>query len=285
MGIMENEFTIRKMGRKDLDVAVEWAAREGWNPGLYDADCFYKCDPNGFLIGLLGNKPIACISVVKYNQTFGFLGFYIVHPEYRGQGYGLKIWNAGLEYLGNVNIGLDGVVAQQENYKKSGFDLAYRNIRYRGFRQKENGRFHNIKLLSKLDFEKIADYDNHFFPAERGLFLKSWIQQPLSTALGYVTHNKLRGYGVIRRCREGCKIGPLFADTPEIANEIFLDLVGSLKQCESYFLDIPEINPYAQNLVKQYNMVKVFETARMYTRETPDISIENVYGVTTFELG
>ena len=29
-------------------------------------------------------------------------------------------------------IGLDGVVAQQENYRKSGFELAYANIRYGG---------------------------------------------------------------------------------------------------------------------------------------------------------
>ena len=29
-------------------------------------------------------------------------------------------------------IGLDGVVAQQENYRKSGFELAYANVRYGG---------------------------------------------------------------------------------------------------------------------------------------------------------
>ena len=29
-------------------------------------------------------------------------------------------------------IGLDGVVAQQQNYRKSGFELAYANVRYGG---------------------------------------------------------------------------------------------------------------------------------------------------------
>jgi ribosomal protein S18 acetylase RimI-like enzyme len=110
------------MTRHELNLAIDWAAIEGWNPGSYDADCFYAADPNGFLIGLLGDEPIATISVVKYGDSFGFLGFYIVKPEYRGMGYGIQIWNAGLEYLKGRTIGLDGVLAQQSNYSKSGLN-------------------------------------------------------------------------------------------------------------------------------------------------------------------
>src|SRR5262249_27238723 len=117
------------MTRGDLDLAVAWAAREGWNPGRRDADCFHAADPAGFLIGERGGMPLATISVVAYDAAFGFLGFYIVEPEARGQGYGLQIWRAGMAHLGARNIGLDGVVAQQDNYRKSGFALAYRNIR------------------------------------------------------------------------------------------------------------------------------------------------------------
>lgn len=99
------------MTRPEVDIAVEWAAKEGWNPGLHDADCYFTADTNGFLMGFLNDEPISVISVVRYGQTFGFLGFYIVKPEYRGKGYGIKIWNAGLKYLEGRTIGLDGVVA------------------------------------------------------------------------------------------------------------------------------------------------------------------------------
>ncbi len=146
--MQNNNYIIRTMTRKEVDLAIEWSAQEGWNPGIRDAECFYSADPSGFFIGLLNDEPIAVISVVKYGESFGFLGFYIVKPEYRGKGYGIQIWNAGLKYLEGRNVGLDGVVAQQNNYKKSGFKLAYRNIRYEGYGgEKHPGSSRNYKAF------------------------------------------------------------------------------------------------------------------------------------------
>lgn len=51
---MQKEYKIKTMTREELDIAVEWAAREGWNPGVHDADAFYAADPNGFFGGLAG---------------------------------------------------------------------------------------------------------------------------------------------------------------------------------------------------------------------------------------
>jgi Acetyltransferase (GNAT) family len=125
-------FDIRPMKPGEIDLALEWAAAEGWIPGLHDGPAFYATDPKGFLVGVLDGEPIACICVVAYDSTFGFLGFHIVKPETRGKGFGLQIWNAGMHYLGDRNVGLDGVPDQQDNYRKSGFALAYSNVRYEG---------------------------------------------------------------------------------------------------------------------------------------------------------
>lgn len=70
----------------DLARMVDWAALEGWNPGLADAPVFLATDPGGFLIGRLGPDPVSAISVVAYGSGFGFLGFYICRPEFRGKG-------------------------------------------------------------------------------------------------------------------------------------------------------------------------------------------------------
>jgi len=278
-------YTIRTMTRQELDIAIDWAAAEGWNPGLYDADCFYVADPNGFLIGLLGEEPIATISVVKYGESFGFLGFYIVKPAYRGQGYGIQIWHAGLAYLSDRTIGLDGVVAQQDNYRKSGFSLAYRNIRYEGTGGGALPTDSGIVPLSTVPVDEICAYDKPFFPDGRAQFLKCWIEQPQSTALGILQNRTLAGYGLVRTCRSGYKIGPLFADSPTLAERLFLALRAHTPVGEPLFLDTPEVNPAAVALAERHHMTVAFETARMYKGEIPDLPINRLFGVTTFELG
>ena len=115
------------MIRKELDIAVEWANREGWNPGLYDADCFWAQDPKGFFIGLLEGEPIATVSAVRYGNSYGFMGFYIVKKEFRGKGYRMKLFNQAWDYLGDRNKGGDGVLENLEKYARVGLKLAHYN--------------------------------------------------------------------------------------------------------------------------------------------------------------
>lgn len=275
-------FEIRRMQREELSLAADWAAAEGWNPGLNEAACFYAADPNGFFLGLLDGEPIATISGVAYDETFGFLGFYIVKPEYRGQGYGLRIWQACMDYLGQRNIGLDGVVDQQDNYRKSGFRFAYNNLRYEGVGRA--GDLSGVVPLAKLPFEEGEAYDRTCFPVPRSSFLEAWLSMPDSSALGVQRDGRLAGYGVIRRCRVGHKIGPLFADDAEAA-ETLLRALSAQVPGEALFLDIPDVNPEAKALAVEHGMSPVFETARMYTGPEPEIDLGRIYGVTTFELG
>ncbi|MGE0688957.1 MAG: GNAT family N-acetyltransferase, partial [Dehalococcoidia bacterium] len=73
---MTDNLTIRTMTPNEVkQLAIEWAAGEGWNPGYSDASSFYAADPEGFLVGYLGDEPVACISAVRYGDDYGFLGF------------------------------------------------------------------------------------------------------------------------------------------------------------------------------------------------------------------
>jgi hypothetical protein len=276
---------IRALGPDEIGLAIEWAAAEGWNPGLHDAACFYAADPGGFLVGSLGEQPVATISVVKYGATFGFLGLYIVKKAFRGKGYGMQVWKAGLARLAGRNVGLDGVVAQQDNYRTSGFRLAYRNIRYRGTATAPAPIDAGIVPLSSLPVAETVAYDRAFFPDDRADFLRCWIAQPDSTALGILRGSTLAGYGVVRRSRDGYKIGPLFADDPAIAEALFGALQAYVPQGAALYLDVPEANPAAMALAERHRMAVVFETARMYTGAAPQLPLRRLFGVTTFELG
>lgn len=276
------DFVIRTMSPADLALAIEWAAGEGWNPGLDDAGAFRAADPGGFLIGELGGEPAGGISVVAYGQAFGFLGLYIMRPEFRGQGYGIKLWQAGMKRLAGRNVGLDGVAAQQANYRRSGFRYAYANAQFKGIGG--GSQPGGVVDLAEVPFAHVSAYDAQHFGAPREAFLRTWIKRPGGRALGVVEGNRLRGYGVIRPCRVGHKIGPLFADMPEIAERLFAGLAASVPG-DPLFLDVPRPNGAAVTLAERHGMVPVFETARMYTGNDPGLPVEGVYGVTTFELG
>jgi hypothetical protein len=273
------------MSQDEVQTAVDWAGAEGWNPGLDDPASFYAADSQGFLIGKLNGQPIASISAVKYGNSFGFIGLYIVAEPFRHQGYGLQIWNKALEHLLGRNIGLDGVVAQQDNYRKSGFRLAHRNIRFAGISKQQKPVAANIVELTSLGMEILLAYDAGFFPARRDDFLKAWINQPHTHALGIVENGKLAGYGVIRACRQGYKIGPLNAESPDLAHELFNALVGGLPLGADIYLDVPEPNVQARDLAQTHAMQPVFETARMYTGDFPNMALDKIFGITSFELG
>ncbi len=278
------ELRIRTMRPNEIAIAVDWAAAEGWNPGLADAACFATVDPGGFLIGELDGAPAATISCVNYDANFAFLGFYIVRKDVRGQGHGLRIWKAAIAHAGGRVIGLDGVVAQQENYKKSGFSLAYANIRYGGVANRLDAPRAGVVALTDVPLTAVEADDATVFPAARPAFLRAWLGAPGHVGRALMRDGRLAAWGVIRPCRTGRKIGPLVADDRGAAEAVLSALLAEAGGSE-IFLDVPGINRDAVALAQALGLSPVFETARMYTGPIPALQVQRVFGVTTFELG
>ncbi len=274
---------IRKMDLPEIEIAMYLAYKEGWNPGLTDGLAFYNTDPDGFLLAEYDGRVVGSISAVKYNSEFGFIGFYIVDSDYRGTIVGTQLGLAALKYLKDVNIGIDGVTARVENYKRLGFHEAYKNIRFEGI----GGSYFydsNVVPAKIIEFDEISQYDQRCFPVGRESFLRGWLEMINSHSFVYYDENAVKGYGVIRSCRKGFKIGPLFADNFMIADQLYKALANKAVD-ELLYLDAPEANPYALDLADKYEMKKVFATCRMYTRGEPLIELQKIFGTTTFELG
>ena len=288
---MNGVLQIRALGRDEMTLPLDWAAREGWNPGLHDADRFLAADAGGFLVGELAGEAIGTISAVRYGAAFGFIGFYIVRPDVRGRGYGIQLWRAAMERLAGRNVGLDGVVAQQANYAKSGFRLAHRNVRYQGSVDAARAVLSNARLrceivpVGDVALSDIAAYDRTVFPASREEFLAAWLPQLQAGAWAAVDANGVCGFVVVRPCREGWKIGPLAADDLDVARRLYAAAAQHAGEGATLFLDVPEPNRTALQLASELRMSPVFETARMYTGAAPRVELQKLFGVTSFELG
>ncbi|MFF9397947.1 GNAT family N-acetyltransferase [Streptomyces sp. NPDC014744] len=279
-------FEITTASADDLVMLGDWAHAESWNPGLTDHHAFYAADPRGFLIGRLDGDPVSCVSVVRYGTGFGFLGLYLTRPELRGQGYGIRTWRAGMSRLQGRNVGLDGVVAQQDNYRRSGFRSVWTNMRYEGRPADVPSAPPGTALVDArgIPFDQLAAYDRRFFPSERDSFLASWIAGPAHAPLAAVRDGELRGLAVLRPCRTSSRIGPVYADSPELAGA----LIGALAAGDPntpVAIDVPDVNPAAVRLARRLGLTPSFETARMYTGPSPDVDHPGLYGITSLELG
>ncbi|WP_165073452.1 GNAT family N-acetyltransferase [Paludisphaera rhizosphaerae] len=279
-----DRFRVETIPRGEVDLALEAAAAEGWNPGLHDADCFWAIDPSGFFMGVLDGRVVGRASAVAYDDHFGFFGLFIVEPELRGRGCGSAITEAALRYNGTRNLGLDGVVAMEAKYAARGFRAVHRSIRHAFTPRRAVEPRAGIVSAAGVPFEALVDYDARHFPARRPGFLARWISQPDATALAFVEGGSIGGFGVIRACRKGRKIGPLFAEDDQVAEALFQALCNA-GIGESVYLDVPEPNAAAMALAHRHGMTPEFECIRMYLRGDPGLPLDRIYGVTAFEVG
>ncbi len=288
-------YVIRRMARAELDAALKSAAAEGWNPGLSDAEAFWAADGDGFFVGELDGRVAASISAVRYaakglsgqagqaSAAFGFIGLYIVRQGLRGRGLGKRLWDAAQASLDEVpTIGLDAVLAQVDTYRKAGFALARISRRYEGTAGGEAPP--DLHPLAHTPLAEVLAYDACCFPARREAFLRTWLGLPGHVALGRSKGGRLAGFGVLRPCGVGSKIGPLFADDAETAQSLLRGLCASAEPGPVYF-DTPESNPAAVRLAEAHGMRVVFQTGRMYRGPAPEYDLDREFGVTSFELG
>ncbi|MCB1206748.1 MAG: GNAT family N-acetyltransferase [Verrucomicrobiae bacterium] len=279
----------REATRGELETAVEWAAAEGWNPGLEDASIFWETDPGGFVCAERDGEVIGTGSTVAYGREFGFMGFFIVRPDLRGQGIGRDFWTWRRDRLRarlapGAAIGMDGVFAMQPFYARGGFVFSHRNLRLAGTGRACTSVDAALVELDSLPFEQVAAFDRQHFGFSREGFLRRWIHPAGGLGLGFLDGDRFRGLGVVRPCRTGFKIGPLFAETPEIAEALFVAL-SSHAAGQPVFLDVPENHPAALELGQRHQLTESFGCARMYHGHAPDLPWNRIYGVTTFELG
>lgn len=282
------ELQFEKLDFDGLKTLVKWAEAEGWNPGEYDADVFWATDPDGYWGYYYRGELIAGGSIVSYNNEFGFMGFFIVKPEYRTKGIGRQLWHQRRNTLltrlkQGASIGMDGVVAMQPFYKKGGFETAFRDERYE--RLGSTFTVHpNISKISADDLGNVLAYDQQCFGFQRSQFMIPWLNQPNVQTFKFTTNQQLQGFAMMRKATKGFKICPLFADNEIIAEELYKACLKNAMG-EPVYLDIPMINAAAVELVKKYNATYVFECARMYYGKAPEMDIQKVFGITTFELG
>lgn len=280
-------YEIGAMTRPEAATLEAWAAAEEWNPGLHDMDVAWGFDPAAFIALRKDGELVGGGSIISYGGKAGFMGLFIMRPDHRGRGLGTVLWHERLRRLRErlepgAPIGMDGVFDMVPFYAAGGFESLYRDVRYQG--QVSAEPHPEAVPLSRLPFEQVDAYDRPIFGTSRTEFLRAWLSQPGAVGAAVLRGGAMSGYGVLRPCRVGFKLGPVFADDPEAADVILQDLFAcaGVRRVQ---LDVPEPNAAAIALARRYGLEPGFGCARMVNGTPPPVPVERVFGVTSFEFG
>lgn len=276
----------------EVQTALDWAAQEGWNPGLEDATAFYAADPEGFFVARVGGEMVAAICVVNHSADMAFLGLYLCRPAYRGQGIGFGLWRHALKHAGGRTVGLDGVAAQQENYARSGFVPLGATLRYCG--PAFQGRAEGIRPLDlATDRAALHALDHGAVGFARRAFLDGWItDQATRKTVVIAQDGAISGFATARLCQEGCKIGPIVAPDPARALALLAAGVQALG-ADRVQVDVPDARGDFRAALAGRGFEPTFETARMYRGAPPSVATPaaaradapRAMAIATMELG
>lgn len=247
---------------QELSQVLDWAAEEGWNPGLDDAEAFFRADPDGFFVAVdRSDHPLAAISVVNHSDSFAFLGLYIVRPAHRGKGIGLHLWQHAMRHAGDRIVGLDGVEAQQQNYVASGFAHAGGTTRYSG--SVPGVVDPDIQITLADDIPALIAEEAEASGMAKPAYLQSWFNHTdYRTTYACKESERLRGFVTVRVCRLGAKIGPLLAENSDIARRLITHASALTKGIVT--LDVPDTATSLRTICEGMKLEAGFKTARMY---------------------
>ena len=267
---------IRNATFDDMKMFLEWANKECWNVSEADVNAFYHIDPQGFFVGEVNGEPVAIVSAVVYDN-YAHVGFYIAKTEFRGKGYGLKLFQHAVKYAEEKVgvLGLDGVEQQKKNYEKSGFKSVDLLVRYT--RKAQGERDSELSNIRDLPLEEIAIYDQSSFGSSRKNYIDALLRQQGVHGFVVKKDGQVKGYGILKKTYSGYKVAPLVVDNQEVAEKIINGL-QSLIEGEDVYLDIFETNKDAENLVKSQGWTHATTLHRMYKNGVPQNDTNKLYG-------
>ena len=279
-----SNFRIETASLDDMKWITGLYIEQGWNAGLKDYLGFHIADPLGYFIGLLNGKPLGCVSAVKFN-TLGELGYLIVKKEYRGLGYGSKLYHHALNHLKGYNVRIDALLQSATNHERHNFKSYYQCCSLTGVVEKVQVSCQNIHPTNQIPFNKLVEYDSRYYGDERKHFLASWLGIATTTSLVYIDKNdEIQGLGVIRKSLRGYRFGPFYAESLDIAQALFFSLLQSLEdlvdnKCR-IGIDPPCSNENAMKLAQMLKLELTYRYTAMYNKEAPMVNLSNVYCIT-----
>ncbi|RLV60303.1 GNAT family N-acetyltransferase [Parashewanella curva] len=288
---MKEELVFREANQDEISLLFNGIIKEGWNPGIHDIHTYPDCTNTHFAVALHQDQPVSFASYIIYQQKYAFAGCYLVlNPEQRGQGFGLALTNHLLDEMkqkGVKVIGIDGVVAQRDNYAKKGFVDAYLHRQFYYQVQGHESIDENVSLTCP-EIDTLTAFEAPFVPEPRSAFWQTWAVNDPSKKFACIhdSYGELSGFACLRKAVNGYRVGPIYAEGVDEAIELLHGLAAQVPVESILYIDIPEGNPAGSHFIHQAELTEnQFDCMRMYKGKQPQLNVKGIFGVCTLEMG
>jgi ribosomal protein S18 acetylase RimI-like enzyme len=234
---------IRTMEKGDVELCVNLFNIAGWGNTKSDAFRMLQFSPGGCFIASFDDVNLGMVSSTGYGNQ-GWIGNLIVHPEYRGRGFGATLMEKAINHLnkqGVKSIRLDSVPLAVNLYKRLGFRPEFNSLRFIGEGKDCPEKYAEPMMLK--DLETVARLDESYFGSSRKRMLGRILEEFPELCYTVRDDSQLMGYIMGKRGTEINRIGPWICDPdrPELAEGLLKQLMSKLDG-EKLWIGVPEEN-------------------------------------------
>jgi len=240
------DIGLRPMTQADIPLGLRLTSKAGWNQTEADWQMLLAA---GFgFVATYGITTVGTATVVPYGTAFSWIGMVLVDPVYRCRGVGTALLEhviAEARPYGCVR--LDATPQGEPLYTRLGFRAEYGLLRMVRQPQALPRQPQHMPIIADssvlsisgnpvcraLDPARLLDliaFDAPVFGAVRGGILGALVRNAPRYAVTYLQDDVLRGYCLARSGAVYEQIGPVVADSYEIAEALLLCALGACDQ-------------------------------------------------------
>jgi GNAT superfamily N-acetyltransferase len=286
---MDASIQLRLMTLADIPFADHLRALAGWNQTREDWERFLNLEPEGCFVAEWHGASVGTATTIIYGQELAWIGMVLVHPENRRRGIGRALLEQAIQYLrhrGVQCIKLDATPLGKTVYEGMGFKDEWTLTRWvgRDLHTRPSPSASPIRPWQANDLQHIERLDTAAFGLSRLRLIKtltsSWYGLVFEPVPGHVA-----GYGLLRKGSQTYYLGPIAAETSEVALSLAAALIARYPGAAIYW-DIPDENTDAVTWSQEQGFTSQRSLTRMYLGQNlcPG-SARRQFGIAGPELG
>lgn len=249
------ESTEHALGPRHIAGCLALSKAAHWNQNEADWRLMLAIG-RGWGISLADGTLAASTLVLPYGKDFAWVSMVLVLPEHRRQGYASQLLRVAIAELEKdaVTPILDATPAGREVYRQEGFHDTWGFKRF-SLRNAAGKKHPAVREVRERDWPLLLTMDRAAFGASREMLLRSlWTRLP-EAGLVFQSGNTIRGFLLGREGRESRQLGPLIADSAEVAKALLETALGRV--AAPLYIDLADHAP---------ELAQGFEYQRPFTR-------------------